>query len=54
MPRKSNKRLHILHSNGFGFRDASANALEILNERPARGEIDEEEYKQKKALLMKR
>lgn len=29
------------------------NSMEILNERFARGEINEEEYKQKKALLLK-
>jgi len=31
----------------------SDNALEILNERFARGEINEEEYKQRKTLLLK-
>jgi putative membrane protein len=33
------------------YENKSDNALEILNERFARGEINEEEYKQKKALL---
>ena len=31
----------------------SDNALDVLNERFVRGEIDEEEYEQKKTLLMK-
>lgn len=31
----------------------SGSALEILNERLASGEISEEEYKQKKALLLR-
>ncbi|WHH59959.1 SHOCT domain-containing protein [Petroclostridium sp. X23] len=30
------------------------NSLAILNERFARGEINEEEYKQKKAILLRR
>jgi len=32
----------------------SDNALTILDERFARGEIDEEDYKQRKTLLLKR
>ena len=34
--------------------DRSAGALSILNERFARGEIDQQEYEQRKAALQRR
>lgn len=33
-------------------RDASSSAIEILNERFAKGEIDEDEYKDRKAKIL--
>lgn len=39
------------HANGGKNYD---NSLDILNERLARGEISEEEYKRKKEMIMKR
>ena len=40
--------------NHIGYGRSYDNSLDILNERFARGEISEEEYKQKKALIMKK
>ncbi len=37
------------HSNSY---DETRKAIDILNQRLANGEIDEEEYKRKKELLM--
>ncbi len=39
--------------NRTGYRSSYDNSLDILNERFARGEISEEEYEQKKAMIMK-
>lgn len=40
--------------NHTGYGKNYDNSLDILNERFAKGEIGEEEYKQKKALIMQR
>lgn len=37
-----------------GYGKSYDNSLDILNERFARGEISEEEYERKKAIIMKR
>ena len=41
-------------SGSDGDRNPEAGALEILNERFAKGEIDEEEYQSKKKMLQKK
>jgi len=41
----------ILSNGSFSIRSNKSNALDILNERFAKGEISEEEYIQKKKIL---
>ncbi len=46
--------LKLIMNNNNKNETIPSNALRILDERFARGEIDEEEYKEKKALILKR
>ena len=40
---------HMMH---WASRDTGSSAIEILNERFAKGEIEEDEYKDKKAKIL--
>lgn len=44
----------LFNNQALRARTGTENSLEVLNERFARGEIDEEEYQRKKSLLIKR
>lgn len=46
--------VRLLGHNHTANRRSYDNSLDILNERLARGEISEEEYERKKAMIMKR
>lgn len=46
--------VRLLGHNHAGNRRSYDNSLDILNERFARGEISEEEYERKKAMILKR
>ncbi len=49
MRRRAGGRWDMMHGPS---RDTSASAIEILNERFAKGEIEEDEYKDKKAKIL--